>query len=106
MPVDGNGVGAHGLGGKRSLDEGNVVAHEKGDAITRPNAKRAQGGGEAAHALIQIGMCQCARAADEPTQELGHDRRLAIRAAGSLALLTVAASHAPRLPMVSVRWLI
>ena len=65
VPIDGHGIGAERLRGVGRLDEGDVVAHEDGDAIAARHAERRQPRRRAPHALVERRPADAPRAADE-----------------------------------------
>ena len=62
VPVDRHRIGAQHHGGEARLEEGDVVAHQDGDAVAGPNAESAQAAGDAARAQRRApACCACAR---------------------------------------------
>ena len=65
VPVDGHAIGAEPHRGIGRLDEGDVVAHQHGDAVALLDAKFLQAAGDALRAIGDFVVAAPARAADD-----------------------------------------
>ena len=63
VPVDRHRIGAERLRGVGRLDEGDVVAHQDGDAIAGRDAEREQARRDAPHPAVELG---CGRGSGSP----------------------------------------
>ena len=82
VPVDRHGVGAERLRRVGRLHEGDVVAHQDGDALARRHAQHGQPRRDAAHSRVQRVGAQAPRAADEPGRYVRHDRLVVVSIPG------------------------
>ena len=69
VPVDGHAIGAEPHRGIGRLDEGDVVAHQHGDAVALFDAEFLQAAGDAVGAIGDLVVAALARATDDAVEE-------------------------------------